>query len=242
MNQKALEVLPILLLLLITSTTITSSVYFITKNTSPEKTRIACVGDSLTSASGYPYYLWMQLGLENASLRNFGHGATTISLNTETPYMETEEFQKAIDFQPNIVVIMLGTNDAQPNLKLNNVTLTEDYVKLIKAFQDLPSKPEVWVVLPPPIYSNQTNVIDAQYFNQTVIPCIRKVADQTNSVIIDVYSALLGHPEWYKEDGVHVTEVGTEIIANTIYKALTGNNPKESYSLSILGVNPFFKV
>jgi lysophospholipase L1-like esterase len=242
MNQKALEVLPILLFLLIISTTVTSSVYFITKNTSSEKTRIACVGDSLTAASGYPYYLWMQMGLENSSIRNFGHGSTTISLNTETPYMETDEFQKAIDFQPNIVIIMLGTNDAQPNLELNNVTLTEDYVKLIKAFQDLPSTPEVWVVLPPPIYSNQTNVIDAQYFNHTVIPCISQAANQTDSVIIDVYSALLGHPECYKKDGVHITETGAEIIANTIYKALTGNNPKESYSLSILGLNPFFKV
>ena len=48
---------------------------------------------------------------------NFGAGSTTVSLNTETPYMNTSVFQSALEFQPNIVIIMLGTNDAQPNLE-----------------------------------------------------------------------------------------------------------------------------
>jgi lysophospholipase L1-like esterase len=88
----------------------------------------------------------------------------------------------------------------------------------------LPSKPEVWIVLPPPIYSNQTSAMDAQYFKQTVIPCIQQAAEQTGSKTIDVYSALLGHPDYYKDDGVHIANAGAEIVAQTVYRALTGQN------------------
>jgi hypothetical protein len=197
---------------------------FFTSQSSPEKVRVACVGDSLTQSTSYPYYLWMLLGTANYSLRNFGAGSTTISLNTETPYMNTSTFEEAIEFQPDIVVVMLGTNDAQPNLKPNNATLTRDYIKLINAFQALPSKPEVWIALPPPIYSNQTSVMDAQYFKQTVIPCIQRAAEQTSSKTIDVYSALLGHPNYYKDDGIHIANAGAEIVAQTVYRALTGQN------------------
>jgi acyl-CoA thioesterase I len=240
MNAKAVEALPVLVILLVVSVATSISVYVVTQPLNQE-VKVACVGDSLTESSGYTYYLWMMQGMSNCSLKNFGVGSTTISLNTETPYMKTEAFQNALDFQPNVVIIMLGTNDAQPNLKHNNATLTEDYVKLINSFQKLSSKPEIWIVLPPPIYSNQTNAIDAQYFNQTVLPSIRQAANQTGLPIIDVNSALLNHSYCFKEDGVHVNSSGAAIIASTINRALRGETGKQSYSISIFDSTPFFK-
>jgi acyl-CoA thioesterase I len=238
--MKGVEALPILVILLVISLATSISVFFVTQPLNQE-VKVACVGDSLTESSGYTYYLWMMQGLNNCSVKNFGVGSTTISLNTETPYMKTEAFQKALDFQPNIVIIMLGTNDAQPNLKQNNSTLTEDYVKLISSFKNLSCKPEVWIVLPPPIYGNQTNAIDAQYFDQAVLPSIRQAANQTGLPIIDVYSALLNHSYCFKEDGIHVNSSGAAIIANTINRALKGETGKQSYSISIFDSTPFFK-
>jgi acyl-CoA thioesterase I len=223
MNERTLEVLLILMILLIVSSLLTTSVLFVTRS-SPEKIKVACVGDSLTQSSSYPYYLWMRLGLGNYSLRNFGAGSTTISLNTQTPYMNTSKFKEALDFQPNIVIMMLGTNDAQPRLEGNNATLTSDYVKLITAFRELPNKPEIWLVLPPPIISNQTNAIDAKYFSQTVIPCIQQAAKQTGAKTIDVYSTLLGYPEMIQDDGLHVTIGGAEVIAQMVSRALNGQS------------------
>jgi len=192
------------------------------QNDSMQKpTRVACVGDSLTQSSRYPYDLWIKLGKEDYALSNFGVGGTTISLNTETPYMDTSAYQEALDFQPDIVIIMLGTNDAQINLKDNNATLTSDYVKLISAFKELPSKPEIYVVMPPPIIDNQFMNLDPEYFTQTIIPSIQQAAEQTGLQTIDVYSELLGHPEYF-EDGVHVNDDGAEIIANVLCKAVIG--------------------
>jgi acyl-CoA thioesterase-1 len=93
-------------------------------------------------------------------VRNFGAGSTTVLLNSETPYMNTSVFQNALEFQPNIVIIMLGTNDAQPSLHRYNASFVGDYVKLVAAFQALSSKPKIWIVLPPPVFSNQSGKTD----------------------------------------------------------------------------------
>jgi acyl-CoA thioesterase-1 len=165
----------------------------------------------------------MLLGIGNYTVRNFGAGSTTVLLNSETPYMNTSLFKNALDFQPNIVIIMLGTNDAQPNLAQYNASFLDDYVKLVTAFQTLTSKPEIWIVLPPPIFSNQSGKIDPTYFQLTIIPSIEKAANETNFPIINVYSALAKYPNYFP-DGVHPSNAGAKLIADEIFKALISRN------------------
>jgi lysophospholipase L1-like esterase len=212
----------------------------------PKTIHVACVGDSLTQSSGYPYELWTLLGananytIDNYTIEiednnisasngthyavgNFGAGSTTVLLPTETPYMNTSVFQDALDYQPNIVVIMLGTNDAQPNLEPYNASFVGDYCKLVSAFQALASKPRIWIVLPPPIFSNQSGKIDPEYFKLTIIPDIKQAANETNLPLIDVYSALANHSDYFP-DGVHPSVVAAKIIAKTVYDALISNS------------------
>jgi lysophospholipase L1-like esterase len=248
MNKKNLKLLAIGLAILFVSSGITA--YFIltegNKKTASDATRVACVGNSITQSSGYPYELWKLLGSEanytfgNYSLGpdedsstlgsdvryevgNFGAGSTTVILNTETPYMNTSVFQSALEFQPNIVIIMLGTNDAQPNLHQYNTSFVEDYLMLVAAFQGLSSKPKIWIVLPPPIFSDQGGKISPEYFEFTVIPCIEQAANETNLPIIDVYSALASYSNYFP-DGLHPNSEGAKLIADEIYKAIIAEN------------------
>ena len=114
---------------------------------------------------------------------------------------------------------MLGTNDAQPSLHRYNTSFVDDYVKLVAAFQGLSSKPKIWIVLPPPIFSNQDDKIDPEYFKLTIIPAIEQVARETNLPIVDVYSALISHSNFFP-DGLHVNSEGAKLIADQIYKAI----------------------
>lgn len=221
MTKKNLTLLSIgLAILLVSSVT----AYFIltagNKEPSSEVIRVACVGDSLTQSTEYPFDLWNLLGNESYALRNFGAGATTVTLSSETPYMNTTAFQDALEFQPNIVVIMLGTNDAQPNLERYNATFVADYVKLVAAFQALASKPKIWAVLPPPIFSNQSDKIDPQYFSSMVIPSIGQAANATGLLTIDVYATLAGYASDFP-DGEHPNSAGAKLIASEIYRAIT---------------------
>jgi lysophospholipase L1-like esterase len=225
MDKKNSRLIKIGLVVLLAASGITAFLILTAgdKTPSSDAIRVACVGDSLTQSSEYPYYLSNLLGTENYTLRNFGAGATTVLLNSETPYMNTSVFQDALDFQPNIVIIMLGTNDAQPSLHPYNASFVGDYIKLVAAFQDLTSDPEIWVVLPPPIFSDQGGKTSPTYFKNTIIPDIEQAANETNLPTIDMYSALAAYPDYFP-DGVHFNSEAAELIANVVYNALISQN------------------
>jgi lysophospholipase L1-like esterase len=165
---------------------------------------------------------------DNYELRNFGVGATTVTLVSDTPYMETMAFQDVLAFKPDLIIIMLGTNDAQPSLFQYNHTFVDDYITLIQAFQKLSSKPKVWLVLPPPIFSDKSGTISPEYFEQTILPSIKQVANKTSLPVVDVYSLLIDYPEYFP-DGIHPektvdnggNEPAAQIIATAVYKAIT---------------------
>jgi len=81
-------------------------------------TRVACIGDSITQGSGYPDRLQELLG-SDYEVGNFGVDGSTVSQETAMPYMRQDKFIDAMEFKPDIVIIMLGTNDANPEINYN---------------------------------------------------------------------------------------------------------------------------
>ena len=84
--------------------------------------RIACVGDSITwgytithdrLARAWPGVLQKLVGKKYKS-EDFGHNGATLLKKGNLPYWTTPEFKGATKFDPNIVIIMLGTNDTKP--------------------------------------------------------------------------------------------------------------------------------
>ena len=223
MYKKKSILLAVGLVILIVSVGVTSLFVWFVENKDPVagKIRVACIGDSITGGTDYPADLWMMLGA-NYTVGNFGVGGTTASLNSASPYLNTTAFQEAKDFQPNIVIIMLGTNDANQLIRPNNESFVDDYIKLVTEFQKLSTKPTIYLVKPPPIFSNGT-VPSAEYFRDNVIPTIEQAANQTNLPIIDVYSALANSSKVFP-DGVHPNSQGAILVANVVYKAITQPN------------------
>jgi acyl-CoA thioesterase I len=186
-----------------------------TKNAFP--IRVACVGDSITNGTEYPDDLWMMLGA-NYTVGNFGVGGATASLESDKPYMNQIEFQEAKQFKPDIVIIMLGTNDAYPSRLQNLNNFTNDYEKLAASFQALSPKPKIFLVIPPPVFSadlgpNNTILLDA------VIPRITQAATELGLPTVDVYTPLMNHTDYFW-DGVHPNSNGSKIIATQIYTAI----------------------
>jgi lysophospholipase L1-like esterase len=178
---------------------------------------VACVGDSITEGTAYPNDLSTLLGA-NYSVGNFGVGGASVSLESEKPYMNQPIFQEAKEFLPNIVIIMLGTNDATAVPTEHILNFTSDYARLIGEFKALASKPRIWLVKPPPIFNNGTG-LSTPYFVQEVIPRIEQAANETALPLIDVYTPLASHPEYFL-DGVHPNGEGTKIVATEIFHAI----------------------
>jgi acyl-CoA thioesterase-1 len=177
--------------------------------------KVACVGDSITEYGGYPFKLQLMLG-GNYDVANFGVSGSTVSIDGNIAYMEQPAFLAAMDFEPELVLIMLGTNDA--NLETTNDTdIRSDYIQLLNAFRSLQSTPDIIVVASPPIYSDYSGYNNTHLVTN-VIPTIESVADELNLTIVDMYTAM--DDQDYFKDGIHPNDEGTTVIASTLYDAV----------------------
>jgi lysophospholipase L1-like esterase len=180
--------------------------------------RVACIGDSITEWTNYPKTLQNLLG-EGYVVGNFGVAGSAVTKDSDIPYMNQSAFEEAKDFQPQIVIIMLGTNDAKDFNYRHIGSFPNDYEEIIDAYDDLPDKQQIWLVTPPPIYQNDLG-LDNEKLEEGVIPRIEQVADELDLPTIDVNSVMETHSEYFK-DGVHPNDEGAQVIANTISDSLT---------------------
>jgi lysophospholipase L1-like esterase len=180
--------------------------------------RVACVGDSITHGSGYPSKLQFLLG-NSYRVANFGVNGAGASKNSSKPYLQQSEFPRAQNFDPDVVIIMLGTNDAKANNTQDLDSFQASYEELIREFEALPGDQQIFIVDPPPILNNTLNLSN-ETLVQEVIPQINQVANDLNLPIVNVYSVLSNHTEVFG-DGVHPNSEGGQLIASQIYQALT---------------------
>ena len=192
--------------------------------------RVACVGDSITEGSGYPHDLQLMLG-SDYFVGNFGVSGSTVSQNSIRPYLDQTAFQQAKDFTPDIVVIMLGTNDANPEITQSGDTFDSDYLELINSFQQLDGQQLIWVVESPPIFST-TSSWNNTYLTCTVIPQIDDLADQMNLPIIDMYDTFGDHSDFFA-DGIHPNSDGALLIASTVFDTITMPDGSPDYSFFV---------
>ena len=118
--------------------------------------RIACVGDSITygylmEQFSYPKQLQEKLGSSQYQVLNFGVGGSTAQKNGDLPYINQQAYKDAQASNPDIVLLMLGTNDSKPQ-NWNQDNYSKDYADLALSFVNLASKPKVYVMIPPPVY------------------------------------------------------------------------------------------
>jgi Lysophospholipase L1 and related esterases len=181
----------------------------------PKVVKVACVGDSITERSGYPAKLQILLG-GRYKVENFGVSGSTVSVNSNISYMNQTAFQKALDFEPDIVLIMLGTNDAN-RATCYDTDISDDYMRLVTSFQNLQSSPEIVAIDSPPIYSNYSGYNNT-YLAANVIPQINTVAGEMNLPTVDMYDTM--NSSGYFADGIHPNDNGSTVLADTLCGAV----------------------
>ena len=191
----------------------------------PKRQIVACVGDSITQGVGaergqsWPAQAQRTLG-EKWQVQNFGLSGTTLMNSGNKPYQKSKQFKAALSSNPDIVVIMLGTNDTKPANWRNSAKDYEvDYRDLISDFEKLPSKPKIYLCLPPYIAKEGRWGINNQD-TLAQIPMIKKIAKDLKLEVIDVYAALEGQDDLIP-DTVHPNTGGAALIAKAVAASLT---------------------
>ena len=166
----------------------------------PNATQVACVGDSITagylSTCGltYPNQLQSILG-DRYAVTNYGVGGTTLLKHGDHPYWATKQFHEASSSAADIVIIMLGTNDAKPfNWRAHGSEYPADYKAMIDVFKAMPSTPTVLVMTPPPLYQDGVYGMEQAVINTDLPGLVPQIAaDNGLSAPIDLFALFQGH-------------------------------------------------
>lgn len=188
-----------------------------------QKIKVACVGNSITygayvinrEKNNYPAQLQAYLG-DKYEVKNFGVSATTALYKGLYPYVDTEKYRESLEYNPNIVIIKLGTNDANERNDAYRSTFPKDYRRLVDEYLNLPSHPQVILLTPVHCFlpSNQDEVIKAE-----IIPVIEQTAYERNLDIVNLHN-LFGD-EWIEflmPDKLHPSNIGAGMLAQKIYQ------------------------
>jgi lysophospholipase L1-like esterase len=190
-----------------------------------EPIKLACVGDSITQGVGagkgqsWPDQLQKMLG-EKWVVKNFGVSGTTLLNAGDNPYQKQGAFKNAKALNPDVVVIVLGTNDTKPQNWKHKANFEADYKDMIKQFAELPSKPRIYICYPPYI-AGKGNFGIGEPNTKEEIPMIKQIASDAKADVIDVHGALDGKDAMIP-DKVHPNTEGAAEIAKAVCKALTG--------------------
>ena len=208
----------------------------------PQKVKVACVGDSLTygdkSDKGYPVFLQQMLG-DGYEVRNFGEcGAVACDMSTYNysgggtnwVYQETLRYKYSMEWKPDIVILMLGVNDTGAHLTnfhsvnwdggANSSAAAEfekDYKSLVERYQN--NGAQVYCVNCPSgrIESDRDGT---SVKISCVNPIIERVAGETGCNLIDIYSETKNWDDGIYTDTVHFNSDGYKNVSDFIFSKI----------------------
>ena len=189
--------------------------------------RVACIGDSITWGftllnpwkQSYPALLQEMLG-DGYEVRNFGYNDASARFDADTPYVKKRVYRESLAWNPDIVLLMLGTNDTKTR-NWDPDIFRRDYRKIVGSYLDLPSHPRVILIAPIRIFhilGRPLLGVHPETMEEGVRPAIREMANGMGLPLVDLQG--LFTDTHYCRDGVHPQRAGARMLAETIYSSI----------------------
>ena len=196
--------------------------------------RIACIGDSLTWGyslpdprwQSYPALLQEKLGAAYA-VRNFGCNGASVRFDADLPYVETMAYGESRAWNPDIVLLMLGSNDCTP-WNWDAESFRRDYGRIVASYRDLPSQPRIILIAPVRMFRVMGLTfggLSPETLEEGVRTVIREVAAESGLPCIDLVD--LFTDARFCHDGVHPDAAGTRMVAEEILLAFRALFPAD---------------
>jgi len=220
--------------------------------------RIACIGDSVTKGIGlgkpatesYPAQLVEYLhakGHPAVDARNFGEGGAGILKRGYNPFWDTDQFGDALAFDPDVLVIHLGTNDSRQEFWGNDASallraqedifssfakeealkaivhgeaeFEQDLEELVEIFSRMPAQPQIFLCTPPPLFDS-SGWLSPDIIRTEIAPRIRRIGARKGLKVIELFDSALAQHHDFFPDGLHPNAAGAAEIAALIGFAL----------------------
>lgn len=189
-----------------------------------KKTKIACVGDSITHGfllfprkkHAYPTVLQKLLG-DTFLVKNFGVNGVTVTQTGNRPYMKQQAYADSLSFQPDIVIIMLSTNDTRV-MNRDTARFKPDYLTLLASYKQLGAK--IIILSSPQLYAVRRR--ETPYYSmdigllETYRTITKEIIAEQNIEYLDVHAISLQYQECFMMDGVHPNKTFAVVIAQAV--------------------------
>lgn len=207
----------------------------------PDAVDVACVGDSITAGylstggMNYPNQLQTLLGA-GYKVTNYGVGGTTMLKKGDNPYWNTAAYTQAAASNAAIVVLMLGTNDAKhQNWNIQPPEYGQfvpDYLSMINVFKGMASKPQIYIMTPPPLFQDGVYGMNQTVINAVFPSLVPRIAAQAGLPVpidlFDLFKKHCGLPnancDWIggngHHDACHPDNVGYGEIAKAVARTV----------------------
>ncbi len=209
------------------------------------KAKLAFVGDSITWGAGTADRLGTSFVplisnalQDNYIIGNFGVSGVSALYSAVSPWIETTEAKLAYEFKPDVLHIMLGTNDIKnENWDMGKGNFKNDYKKIVDGFKAVNPNLKVYVGIPPRIHKeNVFGTRSPKILEEEGIPLIYEIATEIGAETINYFDPTKDKPECFA-DFLHPNEEGHKILAQEALKVIPEKFEvsKESASISLTG-------
>lgn len=192
--------------------------------------KVACIGDSITEGGNtktYPLQLQEMLG-SGYNVVNFGKSGKTMLKSGDAPYWDNYCFSAAKLYVPDIIVIMLGSNDAKTYQPLTAEAFKADLTAFINVFKELNENVRVIINTSPKAHLFIYNISDTN-IKDKVVPAQKAVAANLGLALIDIYAWTETKGSLFR-DGIHPNDKGNEFIAKLVYFTVSGTAIPQNFS------------
>ena len=195
--------------------------------------KVACVGDSVTYGhsiknwpkNNYPALLGRALG-EKYHVRSFGVSGSTVQPDGDQPYNITKAYEQSLEYEADIIVFMMGSNDSKPENWKGEEAFLREYNALIDKY--LEGEAQLYLCTPPVanfpegVTEGLTNYDIQPQYVEVVSELIRQVAKDRELPLIDIFTLTVGNRTLFGKDNVHPSNKGAQAIAAEVFNSIAG--------------------
>lgn len=190
------------------------------------KIHVAAIGDSNTYGAGvllkgrnrwsYPAQLARLLG-DRYQVLNYGLNRSTLQRDGDWPYAANRFAEASLRARADIVLIMLGTNDARGD-NWNAEAYESELADFARRYS-ADGTSTVYLLTPPIAFSNRRGV-SGRTVAEEVVPIVRRVAEQESLPLTDVFDVTeRGVPA--HRDGIHLGADASRLVAEAVAATIT---------------------
>lgn len=188
--------------------------------------KIAAVGDSITYGSGlerdetYPKTLSSLLGPDYL-VHNYGVRSHTAMRTGNLPYVNSQEYLDSLNFNPDIALIMLGSNDSKNMNWRGPMEFRMQYEALIHSYLNNNPGTEIYLMTPPKAFNTPKAPTQIDNGNvDEIVKVVKDIAGDKGYGLIDINALSEGNSQWFERDLIHPDKNGADSIAETVYEYL----------------------